>query len=196
MWLIVGLGNPDQKYAETYHNAGFRVLELIAREKASLIRHRCGAALVSGEIVIGTESVILAEPQTYMNRSGEALPALFERFHFTTQALIVIYDDLALPIGKIRLRQKGSAGGHNGIKSIISSIGSDEFLRVRIGIQPQREIGNTRDFVLSTVAVMDRVVLDKAEAMAARAAETVITGGIHKAMAEYNGMDLREEKES
>ena len=196
MWLILGLGNPDQKYAETYHNAGFRVLDRIAAEKGTTITSRCGAALISEEIAIGPESAVLAEPQTYMNRSGEALHGLFDRFHPGIQGLIVIYDDLALPIGKIRLRQKGSAGGHNGIKSIISSLGSDEFLRVRVGIQPDRPVASIHDFVLSPVTDHDRAVLDKAEIMAAKAMESVITDGIEKAMSVYNGVDLREEKDS
>jgi PTH1 family peptidyl-tRNA hydrolase len=111
--------------------------------------------------------------------------------------MIVVYDDLALPLGKLRVRQKGSAGGHNGIKSIISTLGSDEFLRVRVGIGPDREVGDVRDFVLSRVTKTDRALLDRTEEIAVRAVETLIAYGIDKAMAEYNGIDLREEtKES
>src|SRR4030095_10575902 len=107
--------------------------------------------------------------------------------------IIVVYDDLALPLGKLRVRQKGSAGGHNGIKSVISALGADEFLRVRVGIRPDREIGDVRDFVLSQVAKRGRALLDQAEDVAIRAVESLIAGGIEKAMAEYNGIDLREE---
>jgi PTH1 family peptidyl-tRNA hydrolase len=128
-----------------------------------------------------------------MNRSGAALLPVFERFESTAKDLIVIYDDLALPLGKIRVRQKGSAGGHNGIKSLISTLGSDEFLRIRIGILPEREIGDVRDFVLSQVSKRARVLLDQVEDIAARAVETLVESGIEKAMARYNGIDLREE---
>jgi PTH1 family peptidyl-tRNA hydrolase len=107
--------------------------------------------------------------------------------------MIVVYDDLALPVGKLRIRQKGSAGGHNGIKSIISTLGSDEFLRVRIGIMPDREVGDVRDFVLSGVAMSDRSLLDQTEDLAVKAVETMIADGLERAMAEYNGVDLREE---
>jgi PTH1 family peptidyl-tRNA hydrolase len=128
-----------------------------------------------------------------MNRSGAALPAVFERFEATARDLIVVYDDLALPLGKIRVRQKGSAGGHNGIKSLISTLGSDEFLRIRVGIQPDRETGDVREFVLSRVAKSDRALIEQAEEVAAKAVETLIAEGIEKAMAAYNGIDLREE---
>jgi PTH1 family peptidyl-tRNA hydrolase len=129
-----------------------------------------------------------------MNQSGTALPPVLERFESTGQDLIVVYDDLALPLGRIRLRQKGSAGGHNGIKSIISTLGSDEFLRIRVGIQPERTIDNVRDFVLSRVAKGDRALLEEAEAVAEKAVETLVAEGIKKAMAAYNGIDLREEE--
>jgi PTH1 family peptidyl-tRNA hydrolase len=105
--------------------------------------------------------------------------------------MIVIYDDLALPLGKLRVRQKGSAGGHNGIKSIVSALESDEFLRIRIGIQPDRQINDTRDFVLSQVGKTDRALLDQTEEVATKAVETLIGEGIEKTMAAYNGVDLR-----
>ena len=193
MWLIVGLGNPGEEYANTYHNAGFRVLERIAQQQNTRIRERCGPALVSGKVTLGGQVAALVAPQTYMNKSGSALPPVFERFESGAATMIVVYDDLALPVGKLRIRQKGSAGGHNGIKSIISTLGSDEFLRVRIGIMPDREVGDVRDFVLSGVAKSDRSLLDQAEDLAVKAVETLIADGLEKAMAEYNGVDLREE---
>jgi PTH1 family peptidyl-tRNA hydrolase len=128
-----------------------------------------------------------------MNKSGSALPPVFERFESGAATMIVVYDDLALPVGKLRIRQKGSAGGHNGIKSIISTLGSDEILRVRIGIMPDREVGDVRDFVLSGVAMSDRSLLDQTEDLAVKAVETMIADGLERAMAEYNGVDLREE---
>ena len=191
MRLIVGLGNPGEEYAGTYHNAGFRVLDRIAEEQNVRFKERCGPALISGKVALGGQPAVLVMPQTYMNTSGSALPPVFERFESAASDVIVVYDDLALPLGKLRVRQKGSAGGHNGIKSIISTLGSDEFLRIRVGIQPDRETGDVRDFVLSRVAKNDRELLDQTEEIAVRAVETLIAEGIDKAMAEYNGIDLR-----
>ncbi len=193
MWLVVGLGNPGEEYADTYHNVGFRVLDRIAEQQNLRIKEQCGPALISGKITVGGQSAVLVAPQTYMNKSGSAFPPVFERFESSASSMIVVYDDLALPLGKLRVRQKGSAGGHNGIKSIISTLGSDEFLRVRVGIRPERETGDVRDFVLSRVAKSDRSLLDQTEELAIKAIETLIAEGLEKAMAEYNGVDLREE---
>jgi len=107
--------------------------------------------------------------------------------------MIVVYDDLALPLGKLRVRQKGSAGGHNGIKSLISVAGSDEFMRVRVGIMPDHPIGNVRDFVLSRVSKNDRALLDQTEDMAVKAVESLIADGVEKSMAGFNGVDLRKQ---
>jgi len=194
MWLIVGLGNPGDEYADTYHNVGFRVAERIAAAQGKRISIGCGPALISAKILVAVQQAVLVTPQTYMNNSGAALPPVFERFEAGPQDLIVIYDDLDLPIGKLRIRQKGSAGGHNGIKSIISTLGADEFLRIRVGIRPDRPTGNVRDFVLSPVAKGDRDLLSQAEEIAVRAVETLVADGIEKAMAVYNGIDLREEE--
>jgi PTH1 family peptidyl-tRNA hydrolase len=192
MWLIVGLGNPGEEYAATYHNVGFRVLERIAADQNVRIKERSGPALLSGKVVLGGQPAVLVMPQTYMNKSGSALPPLFERFESSASDLVIVYDDLALPLGKVRVRQKGSAGGHNGIKSIISTLGTDEFLRVRVGIQPDRDLADVRDFVLSRVGKGDRVLLDQTEDIAVKAIETLIAHGIERAMAEYNGLDLRD----
>jgi PTH1 family peptidyl-tRNA hydrolase len=193
--LVLGLGNPGDEYKDSYHNVGFRVLDRIAAEQNTRFRERCGPALISGKIVLGGQTAILVAPQTYMNRSGAALPPVFERFEATAADLIVVYDDLALPLGKIRVRQKGSAGGHNGIKSLVSTLGSDEFLRIRVGILPDREVFDVREFVLSRVAKSDRLLIDQAEEVAAKAVEGLIAEGLEKAMAAYNGIDLREELE-
>jgi PTH1 family peptidyl-tRNA hydrolase len=197
VWLIVGLGNPDNEYAGTYHNVGFRVLDRIAEREAVRAYGgwgRCGPALISRQVVLSGQAAVLVKPQTYMNNSGAAMPPVFERFEATAKDIIVVYDDLALPLGKIRIRQKGSAGRHNGIKSLISTFGDDEFLRVRVGIQPEREIGDVRDFVLSRVAKSDRDLLEQAEEIAVKAVDTLIADGLTKAMAEYNGIDLREKE--
>ncbi len=196
LWFVLGLGNPGEGYAGTYHNVGFRVVERLASEWGGRIRERCGPALISNRIVTGAETVVLVEPQTYMNRSGSVLPILFERFEATISSLIVVSDDLALPLGKVRVRGKGSAGGHNGIKSLISVAGADEFMRVRVGIQPERDIGGVSDFVLSKVAKSDRELLEKSEETAAEAVRALMRDGIEKAMAAYNGIDLRPAKEN
>jgi PTH1 family peptidyl-tRNA hydrolase len=191
VWIIVGLGNPGEEYAETYHNVGFRVVGRMAAAQGVRFRERCGPALVSGKIMLAGQPAALVMPQTYMNNTGSALAAVFERFESSAGEMIVIYDDLALPLGKLRVRQKGSAGGHNGIKSIISALESDEFLRIRIGILPDRQITDTRDFVLSQVGKTDRALLDQTEEVATKAVETLIGEGIEKSMAAYNGVDLR-----
>jgi len=193
-WLIVGLGNPGEQYADSYHNVGFRVLDRMAAGQGKRVSIGCGPALISAKILVAGQEAILVAPQTYMNNSGAALPPVFERFEAGPKALVVVYDDLDLPIGKLRIRQKGSAGGHNGIKSIISTLGADEFLRIRVGIQPDRPTSNPRDFVLSPVAKADRDLLVQAEEISAKAVETLIADGIEKAMAAYNGIDLREEE--
>ena len=194
MWLIVGLGNPGEEYAGTYHNVGFQVLARIAARDGVRMKERCGQALISSKTTIAGQSAVLVAPQTFMNDSGAAMPPLFERFEAGPRDVIVIYDDIALPLGKIRVRQKGSAGGHNGIKSLVSALGSDEFLRIRVGIQPDREVGDVRDFVLSPIARTDRKLLEEAEEIAVKAVDTLIASGIGEAMAQYNGIDLREKE--
>jgi PTH1 family peptidyl-tRNA hydrolase len=141
------------------------------------------------------QDAILVRPQTFMNLSGSVLPKLFERFETNSEQMIAVYDDIALPLGKLRIRQKGSAGGHNGVKSLISSAGSDAFLRVRVGILPERPIERLHDFVLSRVAKRDRELVDRSEAAAADAVEALLKDGPEKAMGSFNRLDLREAKE-
>ena len=194
MWLIVGLGNPGAEYAGTYHNVGFRVLDRLAARENVRINERCGAAVISDEVRMGGQAAVLVKPQTYMNDSGAAMPPVFDRFGAGAQNVIVIYDDVALPLGKVRVRQRGSAGGHNGIKSLISTFATDEFLRVRVGIKPDREVDDLREFVLSRVVRADEDLLDQAEEIAAKAVETLIGEGVDQAMSRYNGIDLREKE--
>jgi PTH1 family peptidyl-tRNA hydrolase len=194
-WLVLGLGNPGDEYADTYHNIGFRVLAELARKFGVRIREKCGPALISNRFEIAGNPAVLVAPQTFMNLSGAVLPRLFERFETSSGRLIVVYDDIALPLGKLRIRQKGSAGGHNGVKSVVSACGSDEFLRVRVGILPERPVSQMRDFVLSRVAKADVKLLGQAEAAAADAVEALIADGAEKAMATFNRLDLREAKE-
>jgi PTH1 family peptidyl-tRNA hydrolase len=194
MWLIVGLGNPGPEYADTYHNVGFRVVERLAERSGVRVNISCGPALISNRVVPGGaagQEAILVLPQTFMNLSGSVLPKLFERFETSPEKLVAVYDDIALPLGKLRIRQKGSAGGHNGVKSLVSSCGSDAFLRVRVGILPERPIQRLHDFVLSKVAKRDRELIGNAEGSAADAVEALLKDGPEKAMAIFNRLDLR-----
>jgi PTH1 family peptidyl-tRNA hydrolase len=191
-WLVLGLGNPGQGYADTYHNVGFRAVQRIAEKLGVRIDERCGPALISGRVEIARRAAVLVLPQTFMNLSGLALPQVFERFGASPESLIVVYDDVALPIGRIRIRRKGSAGGHNGVKSLISACDSDQFIRVRVGIMPERPIDDVRGYVLSRVAKADRMILKRAEDAAVSAVSVVIEAGVDKAMSEFNRLDLRE----
>jgi PTH1 family peptidyl-tRNA hydrolase len=195
MWLIVGLGNPGPGYAGTYHNVGFRVVELLAARWGVRVNIHCGPALISNRAG-GAGDAVLVLPQTFMNLAGAVLPKLFERFETGPEQLIAVYDDVALPLGKLRIRQKGSAGGHNGVKSLISSCGTDAFLRVRVGILPERPIEELHDFVLSKVARRDRDVMGRAEEAAADAAESLLKDGPERAMGIFNRLDLREAEEN
>ena len=188
-WLIIGLGNPGSGYERSYHNVGFRVIEILAG------RYDVGLTLRIGEAGVARlrepVATVLIQPKTYMNRSGVALVTLLERFGYDSR-LLLISDDLALPLGKIRIRERGSAGGHNGLKSIASAYGSDEYLRVRVGIMPARGVQDGKEFVLSEVAQADRDALGRAEVLAADSVEHILRAGARSAMSEYNGTDLRE----
>jgi PTH1 family peptidyl-tRNA hydrolase len=145
--LIVGLGNPGNEYAETYHNVGFRVLDRIAEEQVGARQGAMRSIVRVRESYTRWTACCIGCAADIHEQKRRGSPPLFERFEASGNEMIVVYDDLALPVGKLRVRQKGSAGGHNGIKSIISTLGSDEFLRIRVGIQPDRETGDVREFV-------------------------------------------------
>ena len=190
-WLIIGLGNPGSEYERTYHNAGFRVIGILARRYGTALTLRIGEARVAQ--IRDPVATVLVQPRTYMNRSGVALVTLLERFGQDSR-LLVVSDDLALPVGKIRIREGGSSGGHNGLKSIGSAYGSDMYVRVRVGITPARGVRDGKEFVLSEVAEADREALGRTEDLAADAVEHILRAGARSAMSEYNGTDLREEK--
>jgi len=184
--LIVGLGNPGAQYELTRHNLGFMVVDMLAREAGRDVRREECRALV-GRAEIESRLVELVKPQTYMNLSGESVQCLLRKRELkAATALIVISDDLALPFGTLRLRARGSSGGHNGLKSIIAQTGTDEFVRLRIGIQPEHPLSDTARFVLERFAPGVRVELDKVLERSAEAIRTVIRDGIDKAMATYN----------
>jgi PTH1 family peptidyl-tRNA hydrolase len=186
MFLIVGLGNPGTDYAQTRHNLGFMLVDkLAAAAGISVKRRECQSLIGSG--VIEAERVKLVKPQTYMNLSGEAVSCLTGKYEIeATKSLIVISDDLALPFGAIRLRQRGSAGGHNGLKSIIASLGTNEFMRLRIGIQPEHPLSDAKKFVLSEFSREEKRALDEVLERSAQAVRAVIGDGIAKAMSLHN----------
>jgi len=190
VWLVMGLGNPGPDYEGTYHNVGFRVVDRLARRWDVSLDRRVGEARVG---VLGDQRRVLVQPQTFMNLSGSVLAPLFGRFGGESR-LLVICDDVALPVGRIRIRERGSAGGHNGLKSIGSALGSDRYIRVRVGILPAGtgdRIVDTRDYVLSRIRKSHRELLGRCEDLAADAVEDIVSRGVGHAMSKYNGQDLR-----
>lgn len=184
-WLVVGLGNPGLRYEKTRHNLGFMLIDLLARElQTSVKREECRALI--GRVVIENQTVELIKPQTFMNLSGESVSCFLKKANRTNEKLIVISDDLALPLGAIRLRPKGSAGGHNGLKSIIQCLRTEEFIRLRIGIQPEHELRDTKDFVLENFSKNDFVKVEQVLQESAAAIRAIIADGIERAMAKFN----------
>ena len=188
MFLIVGLGNPGTEYARTRHNLGFMLVDKLAAETGSVVKRTECQALVGNALVAG-QKVKLAKPQTFMNLSGDAVAGLVAKDGADRSQLLVISDDLALPFGAIRLRQRGSAGGHNGLRSIIGALGTNEFIRLRIGIQPEHRISDTRRFVLSEFSASEKELLPEVLERAAEALRSVLQDGIGKAMSLHNGVD-------
>jgi PTH1 family peptidyl-tRNA hydrolase len=184
--LIVGLGNPGKEYQGTRHNVGFEVIDTLARRHGIRLRKRLCKALI-GEGTIGGEHVTLAKPLTFMNLSGEAVAELAHRYRLETQDIIVITDDVNLPLGRLRIRTRGSSGGHKGLRSIIQSIGSEDFPRIRIGIgQPEQT--NMVDFVLSRFSRSERRIVREAIERAADAVEVILAEGIEQAMNRFNAL--------
>lgn len=182
-WLIVGLGNPTEKYADTRHNLGFMLIDSMAKTANTTVKREECRALV-GRAEIENEIVELIKPQTYMNLSGESVAGLLQRRN--DAKIIVITDDLALPLGKIRIRPKGSDGGHNGLKSIIACLRTQEFIRLRIGIQPEHPINDTKKFVLEKFSKSDLETVEKVLETSAEAIRAIISDGVEKAMAKFN----------
>lgn len=187
MYLIVGLGNPGAEYEWTRHNLGFMLIDKLAAEAGSGVKRRECRSLV-GSAVIEGKRVRLAKPQTFMNLSGDAVACLLakEGIDDFASSLIVVSDDLALPFGAIRLRERGSAGGHNGLKSIIGALGTNEFMRLRIGIQPDHPVSDAKAFVLDQFRKPQREEVEKILERAAEAVHSVLRDGIRKAMSVYN----------
>jgi PTH1 family peptidyl-tRNA hydrolase len=180
-FLIVGLGNPGAEYENTPHNLGFRVVDhfgirLSRKENMSFVGHG----------TIREHPVVLAKPQSFMNLSGPSVKGLLERYELTPGRLILVYDELALPWNTIRVRPKGSAAGHNGVKSVIGSLGTNEFPRVRLGIRPDHPIGDGAKFVLGPFKKAQMQEVDEMVAQGCAAIESIIADGVEKSMTMFN----------
>ena len=187
MRIIVGLGNPTLKYSKTRHNVGFETIDVLSKKHKIKVKKNQFKSLI-GEGFINDEKVILVKPMTYMNNSGEAVKEIVDYYKVNpNEDLIVISDDLNLDVGVLRLRSKGSAGGHNGLKSIIKCIETESFHRVRIGVGKVPANRDVITHVLSRFGKDDRKIVKESFNVAAQAIECAITDGMDKAMSKYNG---------
>jgi len=186
-WLIVGLGNPGKEYERTRHNAGWRAIDCLA-EKLDCKIDKAKFQGLYGQVNYAGGKLLLLKPMTYMNLSGRSVLQLSAYFHIPPQRIIVLFDDISLEPGRLRIRSDGSAGGHNGIKSIISEIGSQEFPRVKIGVgakaHPEQDLA---DWVLSTFSAAEETAVTSSVARAADAALCIIDHGVPEAANRYNG---------
>lgn len=184
-WLIVGLGNPGASYEKTRHNLGFMLVDELAREAQTQVKRSECRSLI-GRAVIENQTVELVKPQTFMNLSGEAVSCLLAKDERAIEKVVVISDDLALPLGSIRIRPRGSHGGHNGLRSLIDCLRTSDFIRLRIGILPEHPVANTKDFVLQNFAKDEKEVVEKVLKDSADAVRIIISDGVEKAMAKWN----------
>jgi len=187
--LIVGLGNPGAKYAQTRHNVGFQLVEQLAGQwKAAWTTEKKFQSKLA-RFERGGRSIILGEPQTFMNSSGEAISALAGYYHLPLKQLLVVVDDADLPLGEIRLRARGSSGGHHGLESIEQHLATREFARLRIGIGRADEVGREiTDYVLTPFGGLELAVLERVLQAASRQVESWVDSGIEKAMTQFNGV--------
>lgn len=186
MKLIVGLGNPGIQYQFTPHNMGFLAIDRIAEQCGVEVRNRQCRALTA-RAVIGTESVLLAKPETFMNLSGIAVRELVEEHQASPEAdLIVLYDELDLPLGTLRVRERGSSAGHNGIQSVIGALNTQEILRVRLGVAPERTVTDGIQYVLTPFRKPQLKIVDEVLDQAAAAVTAILTEGAAAAMNRYN----------
>ena len=184
-WLLVCLGNPGKEYANTRHNIGFLAADALEKRtgvKFNKLKYRA----LTGEVTLGGQRVLVVKPQTYMNLSGEAVKLAGGFYKIPPDHILVLYDDVSLPLGKLRIRASGSAGGHNGIKNIIAHLGTDAFPRIKVGVgAPQREDGLV-DWVIGSFTASERKVVDAAIERALDAAECVIEKGVSEAQNRFN----------
>lgn len=186
MYIVAGLGNPTKEYEKTRHNVGFEVIDVLADRLGTTVEEKKFRGYY-GRGIIGGEKVILLKPQTFMNLSGESVRAAADFYKIDPQHIIIIYDDVSLDVGQLRIRTKGSAGGHNGIKNIIAHLGTQEFPRIKVGVGEKPKKMDLADYVLSRFSKEDRAVMEDAFAEAAKAVETMIAEGPDRAMNQFNG---------
>lgn len=186
MFIIAGLGNPTLQYEGTRHNAGFDVIDALADKYNISVDYRKNRAFI-GKGMIAGRKVILAKPQTYMNLSGESVRGLADYYKIDGETeLLIIYDDVSLDVGQLRIRKKGSAGGHNGIKSIIAELGTDVFPRIKVGVGEKPKQYDLADYVLGHFSKAERELMEEGYERAVRAVEMILSDGIDPAMNEYN----------
>ena len=185
-WLVVGLGNPGEQYENTRHNAGFRVIDELA-DRGDFPVQRLKFRALTNTAVIGGQGVLVMKPVTYMNLSGEAVGEAARFYKLPPDHVLVISDDVDLPLGKLRIRKGGSAGGHNGLKSIIQHLGTDQFPRLKVGVggKPHPDY-DMADWVLGKLQGDDKKAMDEAAHRAAQAVECLLAQGLDKAMNQYN----------
>jgi PTH1 family peptidyl-tRNA hydrolase len=189
-WLVVGLGNPGPEYEWSPHNAGFHALDRFAeRHGIRIHRPECQA------LVGLSESAIAAKPQSFMNLSGGPVKQLLAKYELTPSQLLLVYDELAFEWGELRIKPKGSAGGHNGIASVIRSLGTDEFPRLRIGVSPGHPLASGKDYLLTPVRRGQKEEMDRIVTRAAEAIESIMNHGVEKSMAVFNRRAGGESKE-
>ena len=195
MYLIVGLGNPGIAYQNSRHNAGFLALDTLAKNLNIPFNKRAHRSLI-GEGYCGAEKLLLCKPETYMNLSGEAVQSVLSYYKLPPERLIVLYDDIDLAVGDIRIRASGSAGTHNGMRSIIACLGGEEgFPRVRIGIGKQKDERDLAAFVLGKPPKEDQELLEEAYVQAAEAALLIVDGKLQEAQAMFNKKKKKKEQE-
>jgi PTH1 family peptidyl-tRNA hydrolase len=185
MKMIAGLGNPGHQYQLTPHNLGFRAVDRLAQEWGLELAHREAQALTASTRLDGLD-VLLAKPQTYMNLSGLAIARLIEKYGLAVGDLIVLVDDADLPLGSLRIRPRGSAGGHNGLKSIIGALDSAEFVRVRMGVRPPQPIQDMVSYVLGPFPEAEREAVGEMLDQACQAVQVILREGTQKAMNRFN----------
>jgi len=184
-WLVVGLGNPGPQYERTWHNLGFLAVDRLGERNAIRITRPEAKALVGTGRISGAD-VVLARPQTFMNLSGNSVRPLTEKYEVGAERLILLYDELDLPWTGVRIRPRGSAGGHHGVESVIKSLGTQEFPRVRLGIHPGHPVKDGANFVLSPVKKAQTEDLEELLDHTAAAVESMIADGVEKAMTRFN----------
>lgn len=184
-WLVVGLGNPGKEYETSRHNIGFLALDTLSGIYHTDIRELKFKGLC-GRCKVGEENVLFLKPQTFMNLSGDSVAAAASFYKIPMERVIVIYDDISLPVGKIRIREKGSAGGHNGIKSIIERTGTDVFPRIKVGVGAPKGSGELVGWVLGSFSPDDRKIIEDSIDRACKAVPEIIKNGCVKASSKFN----------